>query len=224
MKPTDTKLERDPRFVAARVRCTELQTELTALERRRDDVESGIGSLPNHRDRIGDEAEALLSGGNAAAILKRDELVKNLDELTHRLAVLREATSRQKAIVSTLRAEVGAAIATDLSPMHRANVAAVVKAVLQLNAAAEAEHDLRESLYQNDVPYSSCITPMAFPGFGLLRDPYSRASVFLLDCVEHGFLSVSELPANLQPYGHAKLHKPAPAVVSAGDSDGWAAA
>ena len=222
MKTINTHLERDPRYTAAKARYTELQIELDALDRKRDAVQSGIGSLSNYRDQIGDEAELLLSGGNAAAILKRDDLIKNLEDCTHRIAVLREAVSRQKSIVAALTAEIGKSIAIDLLPQHRANVAAMVQAIIQLNAAAAAESDLRESLYQNGVPYSSCITPMIFPGFGLLRDPNSRASGFLLECVERGFLSVSELPGNLKPWGRAKLQKPVAPALAVADADGWA--
>lgn len=58
----DVRLERDPRYVSAKARYTELKSELDALERQRDEVQSGIGSLKNiHSDLISEEAMALLS-------------------------------------------------------------------------------------------------------------------------------------------------------------------
>ena len=209
----DIRLERDPNFSAAKARFTELQKELTALERQRDNAESGIGSQTSGaRDRVAEEATALLSGAPAAANPNREALMKTLDELTHRLAVLRSAVELQRGIVSKLRAEVGKAIATDLLPQHRANAQAVARAVFQLNAALEVEHDLRETLNQNGVPYSSCIRPMPFPGFGLLRDPTSRAAAYLLEAYEYAFITPAELPDNLKPFAAAKKRKPMPSA------------
>lgn len=196
-KSIDVRLERDPRYSAAKARYTELKTELDTLERQRDDVQTGIGSLASRaRDQITDEASAMLSGTPAPdpANLKREALVKTLGELTHRLAVLRAAVAMQRDIVDKLRGEVSTAITRDMLPQHRVNVGAVVKALLQLNTALEAEADLRETLNENNVQYISVIRPMAISGLGTLRDNQGKIFRYLLECYEYGFVAASDLP------------------------------
>lgn len=223
MKQTaiDIRLERDERYVAAKARYTELQTELNALERQRDDVQAGIGSLTSGaRDRIDQEATALLSGTPGPENLNRATLTKTLNELMHRLAVLRSAVEMQKGIVADLRGVVGMAIATDLLPQHKANVARVAETLIQLSAALEAEAKLRDDLFVNDVPYSAVIRPMALPGVGRLSDNQSRSFRYLLECETYGFVKAADLPdvvrAQIPPPA-----KPMPAQALAVDPDGW---
>lgn len=195
--PVDIRLERDPRYSAAIARLAELKAELNTLERQRGDVHTGISSLGECvRNQITQEAEALLSVTPVldVASMKKAELFKTLDELTHRLDVVKTAATMQQNIVNKLRGEVGEAIALDVLPQHRANVCAVFEALLQLNTALEAEADLREALSDNNVPFTSVITAMPLRGFSTLRDNQGRVMRYLLECYEHGFVAASDLP------------------------------
>lgn len=222
----DIHLERDPRFAAAKAKLYELQSEVSTLEGQRNDADAGLSSMVvSHASRIELEASALLTGG-PAFVPERERLTRTLTELTHRLAVVRQAVVMQRQIVDELRGEVGRQIATDLLPQHRANVAAVVKAALQLNVAVEAEQSLRDTLNANDVPYTSVIRAMPLNGFllrGGLLDGQGRLCRYLLECEREGFCSASALPdvvrAQIPP--KAKPTPPAPAVA---DSGGWGAA
>lgn len=100
----------------------------------------------------------------------------------------------QQNAVNSLRAEISALIARDMLPQHQANVRAIVDVLLQLNAALEAEADLRESLKENDVLYSGPIRPMPMPGVGTLRDNQGRMFRYLLECYEYGFVTAGDLP------------------------------
>lgn len=223
----DIRLERDPRYVAAVAHYTNLKTELDALERKCDDVQSGLGSLAGQaHNRLTEEATALLSGAVTTATLTRETLTKTLGELTHKVAVLREAVSMQKNIVAELRAVVGKEIAIDLLPQHKANVAAVFKALIQLNAAAQTHFDLCDSLHQNNVPSSGYIRPMSIPGLGLLSDKFSRASMFVLEAYEYDFITLAEVPDGLKEWARAKKSKPVRAVSApaAANVDGWVGA
>lgn len=219
----DIRLERDPRYAAAKAKLFELQSEVTALDRQRNDADAGLAStIVTHSDRIASEASALLSGG-PVFVPAREALIRTLTELTHRLAVVSQAVVMQRQIVDELRGEVGKAIAIDLLPQHKANVAAVFKALIQLNAVAQVHFDLCDSLNQNNVPSSGYIRPMPIPGLGLLSDQYSRASTFVLEAYEYDFITFSEVPDNLKEWAKAKKSKPvrvaqAPAVANA---DGW---
>lgn len=225
----DIRLERDPRYVAATVYYTKLQAECGALERQRDEVLANLNSLGDiHRTQIEQEATALLSGDTAPTILGRGELAKTFDQLTHRVAVLRQAVSMQKAVVEKLRGVVGTAIATDLLPQHRAIVTRIADAVFELNSALEAEHDLRDALYERNVPYSAVLRSTQFPGFGSLRSPSSRVSGFILSLYEDDLIPLSKIPEKLIPWAKAKKHRDAPVGARAqakaeaeGGVDGW---
>ena len=63
---------------------------------------------------------------------------------------------------------------------------------------------------------------MPLHGFGTLSDPNSRASGFVLEAFEYGFIGLDEVPASIRDWARAKKAKPARTEpVRAGDSDGW---
>ncbi|MFZ4479910.1 MAG: hypothetical protein ACOYNZ_08490 [Rhodoferax sp.] len=210
---TDTRLERDPRYVAAKAKLHELTQELLSLERQRDEADAGLSQTPNtHVDKIQREASALLSGTAAHATMERESLSRTLNELTHRLAVVRQAVPMQRQIIDTLRAEIGKQIATELLPTHRANVKAVIEAALKLNQAVEAEAALRDSLLQGAIPFAGIIRAMPINGF-LLRDNQGRLTRYLLECEAEGFCDASDLPDVVRAQIVPKA-KPTPATVT----------
>jgi len=103
-------------------------------------------------------------GGTAAPIADRAAVLRTIDDLTHRIAVLRQAVDMQRGIVERLRCEIGAAIASEMLPQHTANVAAIVDAALQLSIALQAEKELRDSLTEQDIPFCSIIRGHALAG------------------------------------------------------------
>lgn len=223
MKPINTQLSRDPRYVAATARLNELKSELTAAEKKRSDVQGGLGSLTTLRDIVASEAQALLAGHQAdPATARREDLMRTLDELEHRTAVLRQAVDLQRGIVADLRAEIGQAIAADLLPQHKANVLAVVEAALTLSTALQAEAELRDTLTENDVPSCGIIRAMPLRGFDL-RDGQSTLSRWLLECLEHGFVKAADLPDIVRDRVPPKA-KPAAPVTRRANAEGWLAA
>lgn len=218
----DIRLERDPRYTAAVEHYTKLKLELDALERKRDEVQSGLNSLADHaRNRITEEATALLSGGTIAAGLNRGALTQTLGELTHEIIVLREAVSMQQNIVSELRSVVGKGIATDLLPQHRANVAALAKAAIEMNIAMEREDALRRALHDTNVPDCGILRPMTMPGVGFLRDNQSRIFRFLLECEQYGFVQASDLPDIVRAQIPPKAKATPSTVARRINADGW---
>lgn len=209
----DIRLERDPRYVAAKARLGELQLERNALQQECAQVEQGLGSLMidagGNRKR---EAEALLVGDESrgAVYQQRETLTKTLNEVRHKISVLYEAIEMQRNIVAKLAAEVGSAIARDLAPHHRANVVAVFDALLQLNTALEAEDDLRDSLQEHGVAYSGSIRPMPFTG--TLKDGNSRIMHYMKECYEYGFVERNQLPDVVRDRIPKRESAPAPAV------------
>lgn len=213
-------LNRDPRYVAARNRYTELQQELSGLESQLSAAYGGLGSLSEPQDIIRDEAAAMLEGAKPASTSNRAAIIKTIDELTHRIAVLRQAVTMQKAIVDRLCAEVGNAIATELLPQHTANVAAIVEAAITLSTALQAEQELRDSLTEQGVPFTAVLRAMPLPGFNL-RDDQSRLSRYLMECHEYGFVKAADLPDIVRERLPRKA-KPQPRIAApAANADGW---
>lgn len=215
MSTINISLSRDPRFPAAQARLTELQVEFNALEAQRAATHSRAASAPRVRDLVKEEAAALISGGAPPdAGFSREQDLRTLAELDHRILVLREALSQQRTIIEALRCEVSRAISQEMKPAHVANVRAVYDALLNLDAALQAEHALRDTLFAEGVLYQSNIRPMNLPKLGMLSDSNSRASSWALDALDHGYVELKELPASLQEAGRAKLGAKAPKAPS----------
>lgn len=216
-------LDRDPRYTAARDRYTELQKELSGLDNQLNVAYGGLGSLTEPRDIIRDEASALLSGATPAPASDRSAIIRTIDELTHRIAVLRQAVTMQKSIVDNLRAEVGTAIARDLLPQHSANVAAVIDAAITLSTALQAEQELRDTLTELGIPFSSVLRAMPIPGFNL-RDDQSRLSHYLLECYEYGLVKSGDLPDVVRERLPKKVKQTPKPAANVANSEGWLAA
>jgi hypothetical protein len=194
-KTIDVTLERDAAYVEATERLLALTVELSNLEKQRNEIESGIASLASQRlQTIHDQAAAMLSGATVPDPQKREALTRSLEEMTHRIAVLREAVSMQRSIVANERSRVSREICADLAPRHAANVAAVARAAVALAEAVAAEAALRRELSDNGVEFAGHLRAMPIKGF-LIAEDYSTVSRYLLECSEFGFLAADELPA-----------------------------
>lgn len=223
-KPSAISLERDPRYVAAQSKLTELKMQFDALDRQRGDELARLNGF-DREDRLSDiEIAARLLVSNDAPPMptsSKEKLRESVAEMAHRLAVLRMAIDMQRKNIEQLRAEIGKQIALELMPQHVANVRKVIDALLVLNDALEAEHNLRQECFDNDVPISSLIRPMPFPGCGRLSQDNSRLFLYLADAAEHGFIEKRDLPESVQK------HLPAPAKPAKKsapvrmDADGW---
>lgn len=219
---TDIRLERDPRYVAAQNRYTQLQQELSALEVDRDRALAGLNSIGTvAQDRIAEEARALLSGEQSHTESSRDTLLKTYSDLMHKMRVLREAIGMQKGIVQSLAVEIGNEIAAELLPQHMANVAAVAKAALQLSSAIEVEADLRNELIAKGIPFSAVLRPMVFTGVGLVGDNQSHLVRYLLECEAYGFVKDSNLPDEVRRHILPKAKHVAPQAPRRTNTDGW---
>lgn len=213
-----TTLDSDPRYAAARDRYVALQTELSGLDSQRTTALAGLGSLTQPHDIIRDEAATLLSGSEASTPQNRTEIVRTIDDLTHRIAVLRQAVAMQRDIVEKLRYEIGAAIASQCLPQHKANIAAIIDAALTLATALQAERELRDELTENGIVFSSVLRAMPIPGFDL-RDDQSRLSRYLLECEEQGFCKAGDLPDIVRERIPPKTKRTAPPAT--GNSGAW---
>jgi len=96
-------------------------------------------------------------------------------------------------------------------------------AALQFSTALQAEHELRDSLYEKNIPFSSVIIPMPLNGVGLLSDSQSRISRYLLECHEHDFIKAADLPDIVRDRIIPKA-KPVRAPAQRANSDGWTGA
>jgi len=222
----DIRLERDPRYLAATARLTELKIELSTLEREKQDVLAGLSALTpqNNLDLVNLEAQALVTGSTAPDLthLKRETMTKSLADMDYRISVHFSALEMQRGIVGQLRTEISRAICGDLLPQHKANVANIVTAALQLSVALQAQMELRDDLEAAGVEFSSLLRQMPINGFDL-RDSQSKLSHYMLECHEYGFIAKADLPDIVRD----RIPKPSKPIKSepvALNTDGWLAA
>lgn len=221
-KEVDIRLDRDPRYAAAKKRMVELQLEAVQLERECHKVDAEIGSMaPAERgSKLTAEASAMLVGAALGREAASADMRATLGSLRHKLAVVREAVRLQTAVVENLIDDASRVICADVLPQHQANVRRVFEAALELNTALEAESDLRASLYENGIRYSGTLRPMPLLGFGTLADGQSRVSRYMAECYEFGFVAARDLPDIVRDRLPPPPAKAAPQLVPV-DNDGW---
>jgi len=229
LKDGDIRLERDQRYVTATAKLTELKSELNALEQQRNDRQTNLAGIKDDErtSALDMAAKALLSEGvtiESPAQIK-EVILKSIEELGHRIAVLRRACELQKSTVGELTAEIGKQISLELMPTHAENVRKVIAVLLVLDEAIGAESDLRDTCKERGIPISAHIRAMPVHSIGRLKDENSRLSAYIKEAVEFGMIDAADVPAivrdRLPP-------PPKPAAKPAGRSkaqaEGWLAA
>lgn len=220
----------DPTFAAAAAKYVELQGRLNGANARHALVISELNAAaatPGRRVNAVESAAYTLLGIDGGAVsvgANTARLREEFADVTEDRQVLAAAVEIQKGIVANLRAEVSRRIIAGLLPAHRQMVRNIIKCVTDLDAALAVEHDLRDELFQRNIGLAD-MRAMPMAGFGRLADPNSRASAYLIEACEHGFIDISELPEKLQPLARAKVAKPTPAPQpakrSAARAEGW---
>lgn len=183
--PTETPIspETDPRLarVAAKRREKEalehsLRSQLEAL--------TAASRSPTDGEAIRlARLEALLNGDESAPRQmeepRRQELKKQLAEAQTDVEDLRQLEQRELARVSH-------EICAERAPAHRRDANLMAAALLEYNAGAESAQALHEALYEAGI--FSSLRPVGIKELGLLRDEYSRISLFFRELKEYGLL------------------------------------
>jgi hypothetical protein len=229
LKDSDIRLERDARYVTAAAKLTELKSELNTLEQQRIGQQSHLADVKDdgQQSALDMAAKALLSEDITieSPTQVKDVIRKSIEDLDHRIAVLRRACELQKSTVGALTAEIGKQISLELKPAHAENVRKVIAALLVLDEAIGAESDLRDTCNERGIPISAHIRAMPVHSIGRLKDENSRLSAYIREAVEFGMIDAADVPAivrdRLPP-------PPKPAAKPAGRSkaqaEGWLAA
>lgn len=198
MQQININLERDPRYSEEKTKLSDLQHELKLLEDERDDRLRQLNGLANIRkprkSRLDTLAENLLGWASDEAVPSASALQQSYTQLVDRIAVHKHAVTLQQQRLADLTAEISRGISLEILPQHQANVAAIVKALLELEKTLAAEAKLRDNLYSNGVEYNSHIRAMPFRGVGLVSDSQSYISRYLLECLKYGFIGLKDMP------------------------------
>lgn len=225
-KTTLPSLADDAQYSDAMAKLTSLQTELGRLSARRDVV---LGQLniaasapPRRADAITAAAYRLLGATDSTPGANAGALREELGALDESLAVHVEATRLQRGIVTGLQVEASRRIIAGVLPRHKELVREIAKRIKDLDAVLAEEHDLREALFERDIHLGELV-PMPLSYHGLLRDPHSRASNYLIEACARGFLGLGELPENLRDWAKAKKAPAPPTMMRAVKkvADGW---
>ncbi len=213
----------DPQYAAAVRRLDELRADRRKLQAEIDEIlAQPQAARLSAMERVTDAAKRLISGAAAPASVRMD--------VERRSQIIGEKYAQAHVLDEAIRMQ-GEAVEEALRPLatkaceaargeHRACVARIVAAVLELDRANEAEHGLREELVRLGYRGHSLLEPMTFRAPGPLSDWQSPAAAYLLEAVERKFITIADLPANLRRYvpPPAARVKPAAAPTSA---DGW---
>lgn len=219
-------LDGDPEYSAAAAKLAELQTELGEISARRDVV---LGQLniaasapPRRADAVTAAAYRLLGATDSTPGANASGLRQELVALDESLAVHTEAVRIQRGVVAGLQVVASRRIIGEVLPRHKELVQRITKCIMDLDAALSAEHDLREALFERDIRLGELV-PMPLSYHGLLRDPHSRASNYLIEACARGFLGLGELPENLRDWAKAKKAPAPPTMMRAVKkvADGW---
>lgn len=228
-KDIDIRLQRDPRYVAAEAKLTELKITLNDLERAKDAelaILNGTTSYKKRQSPIEFAAQQMIYTGAMVAIPESADIVsrKKYEELSDKVSVLRLAVQMQRDAIARLRAEISEKICRELLPLHIKNVKGIVDALLVLNEALEQESDLRASCVHEDVWRDHIIRSMSVPALGLLRDENSRISRYMREAVEFGFVDAADMPEAVRKHLPKKANPVTRLVQKLKDNDGWVGA
>lgn len=226
---TPPNLASDPRYAAAAAKLGELQADLNTLTARGDAVLTALNNAATNSPRRADAIEAAAyrllgkdagASSDANARLLREEFA----ELVEKKQVLVVAIRLQREVLANLRAEVSRNCIAQVLPTHREMVRNIVDCLVALDMAVTAEHELRNKLHQGDIVFGD-LRPMPMPKLGRLSDENSRASAYLIECFEYGFIGLDEVPKHLHLFALAKTTTPAPRAkakaVATANQDGW---
>jgi hypothetical protein len=212
-----------PEYAAAAAKLTELKTEQAKATARLNAVQGQLNAAgqPRKVDAIQNAAYKLLGRDTSSPGTNAAGLREELAALTETKQVLDAAETIQRETLATVRDTASKACIAQILPTHKAMVQAIVKCLRDLDAALTTEHDLIDGLYQNDILLGE-LRPMPLRGLGRLTDENSRASAYLIEAFEHGFVGLGALPENLHSWARAKTAKPTPAIVTRrAKADGW---
>lgn len=191
-------LERDPRYNVEKNKLTDLQCELKSLESQRDEYLQQLNGLANTRkprkSRLDALAEGLLGWVSDESVPAASALQQSYSQLTDQISVHERAITLQRQRLADLTAEISKEISLEALPQHQTNVVCIVGALIKLEAALADEAKLRDNLHANGIEYNSYIRPMPFRGVGLVTDSQSYIARYLLECFEHGFVGLKDLP------------------------------
>ncbi len=215
-------LNDDPLFRDASTLLEKLKTELKDVE---ELIEKNLSSLSAvqaaRRNRVEEQAHAMLAGQSGAALDASAEAARiraDIESAQLKRPALHRAIEIQRGNVEDIRCELHAKICRELAPKHAVLVREISKRLMELDAALTAESDLRDSIYQGTGLHG--LQHMGVGALGLLRDEYSTAACYLIECAKHGYLKKSELPEHLR--GRVPtITEPAKVTQKRVDTDGW---
>ena len=195
-----TKQTPTPELDALRGAITERTEHLNSLSRALQQLEQRRGEVGNRLADARSSAALTLSrraavltsaawdGTSDAVIDSEPDLQQEYRALDEQVELHRRAIELQLRLIDESRSRYAAAVGVSAKPQHVAVVREVAVALCALSRALDAERAFCDRMQQA----GASMTRMSVDGVGSLSDPNSRASAYLRECVERGFLSADE--------------------------------
>lgn len=181
-------LTRDPEWIAADRKATEIRGQLDQVERQI----SHVGTLAPSEVDTRSRAEAMLEGrATVSADVLRAEQLGQYGFLCDRRRVLTEALRLAEARREDLRRRLSAKVHEQIMPAYRRLVGRLADA---LATVAEVNDDLEiitNTMEREGVSLTG-LRPAQFASAGRATDEYANANVWRRDAVEHGLIDDKE--------------------------------
>ncbi len=144
-----------------------------------------LQELRGKRDDAEAEYQRMLSEG----------IRENVSKARKRITMFREASQEQEKRLSSAHIKVSKKIVKSYKPIYKAIIKDMCTKWCELGELVIKERDLRESLNDNNIAFTSSFTAMVLPGgLGNPREHTSRFSAWLIEAVERGYFKTSDIP------------------------------
>lgn len=172
-----------------------LNGEVTRLEAECSALQSGLVAIASKPGKsvLDERAERLLAGADPD-LTGTEKLRGDLAATRDRLQVTKHAREFIRRRLGEEAARASAEIVERVKPEHRAIVARMAKALIELGKIAIEEREFRDVLQLGDVMAGS-LRAMPIPALGDPRNRESRAAAWLREAIEHGLIERDTVPA-----------------------------
>lgn len=176
-----------------------IQDQIAKAEEEVQELDSE-GVLKAIQDERRLRVKAVIDGKNPDTVDVTQAYRASLQKANQRIYLLKDAKEEQKNILSKQRIESSNKIAQEVKPKYGKIIKDMALRWIELGELIMVERELRESLNDNDICFTSHFDPMPFYHMGDPRIYNSNYSQWLIECVDRGYLKGSEVPKNLRDF------------------------
>jgi hypothetical protein len=190
-------------YKAAWNRLMELREQRDELEKKAEELRRGRPETVKTQNEK--RVDAILRGEEPESVKGTEQWLTDLSEAQSRARLFSEAARKQEGEVQKQRLIASKEICKTMAPKYRDLIKRLGLAYVELLKLSAAEKDMRESLNDGDIAYSSYIRPMPINHPGDPRDTNSRAGIWLVEAIQYDFITLADIPLEWRPRYEERL-------------------